>query len=40
MFRVYEIMAIEHVPVISLNYDENTCDRGLTRYQTVLGFQI
>ena len=33
-------MAIEHVAVISLNYEENTCDRQSTCYQTVVIFQI
>ena len=33
-------MAIEHVAQISLNYDENTCDRETRSYQTVLRFHI
>ena len=35
MFRVFEIMAFEHVGGISLSYDENTCDPQSTCYQTV-----
>ena len=37
-FMVFEIMAFEHVGRIYLNYDENTCDRQLTCYETVLIF--
>ena len=40
MFRLYDIMTLEHVARISLNNDENTCDRESARYQTVLRFQI
>ena len=37
-FMAFEIMAFEHVAGFSLNYDENTCDRQLTCYETVLLF--
>ena len=40
MFTVFEIMAFEYDAEISLSYDENTCDRQSTRYQTVLRFHI
>ena len=40
MFRVYNMMLFEYIVEISLNYDENTCDRQSTCYQTVLGFHI
>ena len=33
-------MAFEHIAAISLNYDEDTCDRQSTCYQTVLRFHI
>ena len=38
MVLVLEIIAFDHVAVYSLNYDENTCDRQSTCYQTVLRF--
>ena len=37
---VLEIMAFEPVARTCLNYDENTCDRQSTCYQTILRFQI
>ena len=40
MFAVFKITAFEHVAGNSLNYEENTCDRQSTSYQTVLKFQI
>ena len=40
MFPVFEIMAFQYVAGISLNYDENTCNRQSLCYQTVLTFQI
>ena len=40
MFRIFEIMAFEHVGGIALNYDENTCDRQSTIYQTLLRFHL
>ena len=40
MFAVFEIMAFEHVAGVSISYDENTCDRQATYYQTVLRFKI
>ena len=39
-FRVFQIMAFEHVSGISRNYHENTCERHSTCYQTVLRFHI
>ena len=33
-------MAVEHVAVVSLNYDENTYDPQSTCYETVLKFHI
>ena len=38
MFKIYENMGFEHNAGISLNYDENICDRQSTRYQAVLRF--
>ena len=40
MFRIFEIMAFEHVAGIALNYDDNTCDWQSTIYQTVLRFHV
>ena len=40
VFLVYEIMEFEPVAGTYLNYEENTCDRQSTCYQTVLRFQI
>ena len=40
MFRVFDRMAIEHVPGISLNYEDNTLYRQSPCDQTVLTFQI
>ena len=40
IFFVLEIMAFEALAGTYLNYDENTCDRGSTCYQTILRFQI
>ena len=40
MFRVFETVAFEYVPGNFLNYDENTCYRESTCYQTVLRFHI
>ena len=40
MFRVFQIMAFEHVSGISLNYDKQTCERQSTCCQTVLRSQI
>ena len=40
MFKVFEIMAFENVAGISLNYDENKCDRQSTYYQTFPRFHI
>ena len=40
MFRVFEIVAFEYVAGNSLNYDQNTCYRESTCYQTVLRFHI
>ena len=40
MAAVIEIMAFGHVAGNYLNYNENTCDRQSTCYQTVLRFQI
>ena len=40
MFAVFETMAFEHDAGNSLNYDENTCERQLRCYQTVLRFEI
>ena len=40
MVVVIQIMAFEDVAGNSLKYDENTCDRNSTCYQTVLRFQI
>ena len=39
-YRFLKIMAFEHVAGISLNYDENTCDRQSTYCQRILRFQI
>ena len=38
MVLVLEIIAFDHVAVNSLNYDENTCDKQSTCYETVLRF--
>ena len=38
MFFVFEIIAFERIGGISLIYDENTCDRRSTRYETLLNF--
>ena len=40
VFLVLEIIAIEPVLAIYPNYEENTCDRQLTSYQTVVRFYI
>ena len=40
MFDVFEIIAFETVAQIPFIYDENTCDRLSSCYQTVLGFWI
>ena len=40
MFSAFEIIAFEPVVTIFPIYDENTCDRQSTCYQTVLRFQI
>ena len=39
-FRVFEIMAFEHVPGIYVNYDKQTCERQSRCYETVLTFHI
>ena len=39
-FRFSKKRAFEHVRGFPLNYQENTCDRQSTFYQTVLRFQI
>ena len=39
-FLALELMVFERVPGIYVNYDENTCDRQSTCYQTVVKFQI
>ena len=39
-FFVVELTWFYRVAVISLNYDENTCDQQLTCYQTLLRFHI
>ena len=40
MFLVSEIIAVEVVAGISLNYDKSTCDRSSTCYKAVQRFQI
>ena len=40
MFVVFKTMAFEHGAGISLSYDENTCERESTCYQTVQRLQI
>ena len=40
MFFVFQIIVFEPVAAVSLNYEENTCDRQSTGNQTVLRFQI
>ena len=40
MFLVSEIIAVELVAGISLNYVENTCDWPSTCYKMVVRFQI
>ena len=40
MFLVLEINAFEGVAVTYLYYDENSCDRQSTSYQTVLRSEI
>ena len=40
MFLVSEIIAVEVVAGISLNYDKSTCDRPSTCYKAVRRFQI
>ena len=40
IFRVFNIMAFEHVAGYSLNYDKQTCEWHSTCYQTVVRFHI
>ena len=40
MFAVFQIMAFENVAGYCPNYDENTCDRQSTCYQTDLRLKI
>ena len=40
MFRVFEIIAFEHISGISLIYDKNTCEGQSTCYQAVLRLHI
>ena len=40
MFAVFEIIAFKYFAGNSPNYDENTCDRQATCYQTVLRFEM
>ena len=40
LFSVFEVIAFDLVAGLFLIYDENTCDRQSTCYQTVLRFWI